>query len=81
MSVCWLVGLFLLFIWFVTLLFEQCQDWLLDRDLYPQPGQTSLAAVRQLAKGGCRKEAILLYREKFPQIDLREAVYAVDSLR
>ncbi len=81
MSVCWLVGSFLLFICFVALLFEQYQNWLLEKELYPQPGQTSLADVRQLVKGGCRKEAILRYREKFPQVDLREAVYAVDHLK
>ncbi len=81
MSACWLVGSFLLFIWFVALLSGQCQNWLLERELYPQPEQTSLADVRQLMRSGCRKEAILRYREKFPQVDLREAVYAVDSLQ
>jgi hypothetical protein len=81
MSVCWLIGSSILSVWFVALLHEQCQNWLLERELYPQPAQTSLADVRQLVKGGCRKEAILRYREKFPQVDLREAVFAVDSLR
>jgi hypothetical protein len=80
MSVWWLFGSVLVSLPFVMMFHEWWENWLFERDLYPSPSRTSLADVKELAKRGCRKEAILLYREKFPQVDLREAVYAVDSL-
>jgi len=84
MCECWVIGVLMLLICpfaLVALLHELWQGWVLEKGLYPQPAQTSLADVRHLVRGGCRKEAILRYREKFPHADLREAVYAVDSLR
>jgi hypothetical protein len=81
MSVWWFIGSFVLLFCLLMLLLEQCHDWLLDKELYPQPAKTSLADVKQLVKSGHRKEAVLRYLQKFPQVDLREAVYAVDSLR
>jgi hypothetical protein len=81
---CAAIGTFLAFICpiaIAALLHELWRRWMLERSLYLSPSRTSLADVRQLVRQGCRKEAILRYREKFPQVDLREAVYAVDHLR
>lgn len=81
MSLWLLAGLFGVSFSLVPLLHWLWQSWVLDRELYPQPAKTSLADVKQLVKSGHRKEAVLRYLQKFPQVDLREAVYAVDSLR
>lgn len=78
---CLIIGWFMGPIWLATLAYCTWEHWLLEKQLYPDPARTSIAEVRRLIKEGKRREAILCYLKKFPQISLRDAVYAVDSLK
>ncbi|MGV3754384.1 MAG: hypothetical protein ACO1QS_03305 [Verrucomicrobiota bacterium] len=75
-----LAGVLTLVFMYILVVRSARKRWLRRRGLYPQPGQASMADVERLFKGGYRMEAIVCYREIFPQVGLAEAKAAVDAL-